>query len=92
MDRIWGFEFLAPPTKVYSPEYVEGKFSEVRVFRVPSPVSDDPGVSDGASMSGMRSTSPAILRVASARALRPASISLRMGTILSVVPSLISPV
>jgi hypothetical protein len=26
---MWGFEFLAPPTKIYSPEYVEGLFSEV---------------------------------------------------------------
>jgi hypothetical protein len=26
-----GFEFLAPPTKVYSPECVEGEFSEVRM-------------------------------------------------------------
>ena len=26
-----GFEFLVPPTNVYSPEYVEGKFCELRL-------------------------------------------------------------
>jgi hypothetical protein len=28
------FEFLAPPTKVYSPECVEGKFLELRLLGV----------------------------------------------------------
>src|SRR5215208_5614808 len=29
IERISGLEFLAPPTKVYSPEYVEGEFCEL---------------------------------------------------------------
>src|SRR5215208_7673973 len=47
IDRILGFEFPAPPTKVCSSECVEGEFSEVRLIKVlrtshspgPTPVS-----------------------------------------------------